>query len=260
LGLAAHNYESTCNCLPPGSDGNGLSVLTQLLPYIDQEKLFRLLDRTKGPLDKENKKVREVIIKVFVSPLDAPAAKAPDAEPDAEGFFGTNYFGNAGTNYALKDNNGVLFDQSRVQLLAITDGTSNTLMFIEGLQGDGGSKAVSVARQHVRLTTKELAGLKEESGSKEWKDGEKIAGDRGQYWISGKFLHTLQTVTRSLNDKNPDVDCGGKGGLSAPRGLIGGVNVGLCDGSVRFINEKVSFKTWQAAATRQGGEILGGDW
>ena len=260
LALAVHNYESTFNTLPAGRDGNGFSAHAHLLPYIEQERLYRSIDFKKDVLAKENKKAGEVAIQVFVSPLDTPAAKAPDAEPDAPAFFGTNYFSNAGTKYALKDNNGVFFEQSRLQLVGITDGISNTLLFLEGLRGDGGTKAVSVARQHVRLSDKELAGLKEESGSDEWKDDKKIVGERGKYWISGNFLYSVQTVTRPFNDKHPDVDCGGRGGLSAPRGLTGGVCVGMCDGSVRFVNDKVSFKTWQAAATRDGNEMLGADW
>jgi prepilin-type processing-associated H-X9-DG protein len=261
LAIGAHNYHDANNAMPAGLAANGFSAHAALLPYIEQENLFRLIDRKNEALSKENKKAREVLIKVFVSPLDnVVAAKVEAAEPVDVQFFGTNYFGNAGTKHALKDNNGLFFTDSKINIARIADGTSNTLLFIEGLQGDGGTKATTVARQHVRLTAKELGDLKEESGDTEWNDGKKIAGDRGQFWISGKFLHTVQTVTRNFNDKKPDVDCGGLGGLSAPRGLIGGVNVAMADGSVRFMNEKVSLKTWQAAATRDGGEVLGMDW
>jgi prepilin-type processing-associated H-X9-DG protein len=36
----------------------------------------------------------------------------------------------------------------------------------------------------------------------------------------------------------------------------GGVQVGLCDGSVRFVNEMVRLNVWQALATPRGGEVL----
>jgi prepilin-type N-terminal cleavage/methylation domain-containing protein/prepilin-type processing-associated H-X9-DG protein len=36
----------------------------------------------------------------------------------------------------------------------------------------------------------------------------------------------------------------------------GGVNIGFCDGSVRFIGETVSRSTWQGLATPRGGETL----
>ena len=40
----------------------------------------------------------------------------------------------------------------------------------------------------------------------------------------------------------------------------GGINVSLLDGSVRFVSESVSGKTWWDAITPAGGEVLGGDW
>ena len=260
LALGVHSYNDAYNTMPSGLDANGFSVHAHLLPYIEQENVYRLIDFKKDALSKENKKGREVLIKTFVSPLDTVVpAKVEAAEPVEAKSFGTNYFGSAGSKHALKDNNGLFFSDTKISLAKISDGTSNTLMFIEGLQGDGGTKATTVARQHVRLAAKDLGGLKEDAGTTQWKDDKQIAGDRGHSWISGKFLQTVQTATRNLNDKKPDVDCGGLGGLSAPRGLIGGVNVALADGSVRFLNEKVSLKTWQAASTRDGGEVIGMD-
>jgi prepilin-type N-terminal cleavage/methylation domain-containing protein/prepilin-type processing-associated H-X9-DG protein len=39
----------------------------------------------------------------------------------------------------------------------------------------------------------------------------------------------------------------------------GGVNVCLCDGSVRFIKDSISLQTWWALGTRNGGEIISSD-
>jgi prepilin-type processing-associated H-X9-DG protein len=47
-------------------------------------------------------------------------------------------------------------------------------------------------------------------------------------------------------------------GQAAARSLHpGGVNVLLGDGSVRFVTNGISANTWQALATRAGGEVLG---
>ena len=65
LGLAAHNYHSTYGALPPGNSGTGqvpaqnadsagaawLSNLTLLLPYIEQETIYKQL-RVNGSADK----------------------------------------------------------------------------------------------------------------------------------------------------------------------------------------------------------------
>jgi prepilin-type N-terminal cleavage/methylation domain-containing protein len=40
----------------------------------------------------------------------------------------------------------------------------------------------------------------------------------------------------------------------------GGINVGLGDGSVRFVAQGISGLTWWYALTPQGGEVLGPDW
>jgi prepilin-type N-terminal cleavage/methylation domain-containing protein/prepilin-type processing-associated H-X9-DG protein len=40
----------------------------------------------------------------------------------------------------------------------------------------------------------------------------------------------------------------------------GGINVGLADGSVRFLAAGMSGTTWWAACTPNGGEVLGSDW
>ncbi len=40
----------------------------------------------------------------------------------------------------------------------------------------------------------------------------------------------------------------------------GGMNVGLADGSVRFLSAGMSGTTWWAAVTPAGGEVLGSDW
>jgi prepilin-type N-terminal cleavage/methylation domain-containing protein/prepilin-type processing-associated H-X9-DG protein len=40
----------------------------------------------------------------------------------------------------------------------------------------------------------------------------------------------------------------------------GGINVGLGDGSVRFVSQGISGATWWFAMTPNGGEVLGPDW
>ena len=39
----------------------------------------------------------------------------------------------------------------------------------------------------------------------------------------------------------------------------GGVNLGLMDGSVRFIKNTISLPTWWALGTRAGGEVISAD-
>jgi prepilin-type N-terminal cleavage/methylation domain-containing protein len=50
LGLALHNYHSTNNKFP-GGDFNGWSVQGQLLPYIEQDNLYKNIDFNVDPLN-----------------------------------------------------------------------------------------------------------------------------------------------------------------------------------------------------------------
>ena len=50
-------------------------------------------------------------------------------------------------------------------------------------------------------------------------------------------------------------DFGGDGGVSALRSVSNGVNVGLCDGSVRFVDNKVNLDTWKLLSQRDDGQV-----
>ena len=53
---------------------------------------------------------------------------------------------------------------------------------------------------------------------------------------------------------------GGIGGaITATSNHPGGVNIGFCDGSVRFVKDAVNLQTWSALGTRNGREIVAGD-
>ncbi len=47
--------------------------------------------------------------------------------------------------------------------------------------------------------------------------------------------------------------------ITATSNHPGGVNVGFCDGSVKFVKDSVDLSTWWGLGTRNGHEIIGGD-
>jgi type II secretory pathway pseudopilin PulG len=203
IGLAAHNYHSNYDKLPPGYHGptpnvhymdgtqfgpyvNGnpnagnakwVGVLVYLLPYVEQENIYRQLrtmnDQTYlGTWWGTNPDVSlsQTRIKTFLCPSDgnetvtsgfAALFHSFDSGPPAgaEGvvmyIFGpnpprgkTNYTGIAGPGFSdgsvgapaslnanYRPYGGIFTNRSEVKLGTITDGTSNTLMFGEGLGG-----------------------------------------------------------------------------------------------------------------------------
>jgi prepilin-type processing-associated H-X9-DG protein len=40
----------------------------------------------------------------------------------------------------------------------------------------------------------------------------------------------------------------------------GGVNVAMCDGSIRFVTNNISQATWWAAGSPNNGDLLGSNW
>jgi prepilin-type processing-associated H-X9-DG protein len=250
IALACHNYHDTYNVLPPGNDANDFSAAARLLPYIEQENVYSQIDFKKPISDKANAEVRKTIIKVFLSPQD-PVQTVNDA------YGATNYLFNAGSKFGLVDNDGVFYQDSKIRIPDIVDGTSNTLMVGETLKGDGGKKAVDVHRQYVLLKEKDaLKTLTEDSGVADFKDNKHITGDRCASWMDGRFLQGTFTGTRMLNDGKPDVSCDGMGGLSGLRNLEEGTNVAMCDGSVRYVNQKVSLAVWKLLTSRNDGQPL----
>jgi prepilin-type processing-associated H-X9-DG protein len=249
IALAMHNYHDTYTSFPPGNDSNNFSAFARTLPFNEQFEAFQSIDFQKSIDDKANAKARKADIKLFVDPRDSIKTVNKDHGP-------TNYLLSAGSKPALADNNGLFYQDSKVQIKDIKDGTSNTMMAGETLKGDGAAKATTEKRQYVLLKKDDLKNLKDDAGVKDWQDNKNIAGNRGASWMDGRFLQTTFTGTRALNDAKPDVSCGGIGGLSGLRSDEDKVNVLLADGSVRVISAKVKQEVWKMLADRADGQKL----
>ncbi len=252
IGIAAFSYHDANNAFPAGNNKENFSAHAILLPYIEQGNLYNLIDFKKPMDDKANATVRATPIKIYLSPRDGIMSVNGD-------FGATNYLFCAGSKPALADNDGVFYQDSAVKVTDITDGTSNTLMTVETLKGDGGTKAQDVRRQYVLLKKDDLKDIKDEAGIKEWKDNKNIAGDRGASWMDGRFLQSTFTATRTANDEKPDVNCAGFGGLSGVRTVDKNVLVGFCDGSVRVLSKEVNLAVWKALGGRNDGTPLPAD-
>jgi type II secretory pathway pseudopilin PulG len=243
LMLALHNYHDAYGMFPSGVDDKHFSAASKLLPFIEQQNLYNLIDFKKSIDDKANAVVRQVIIKVLLSPQDPIFQAKP-------GWGATNYLFNEAS----------FFLNSKEKIQAITDGTSVTIAIGETLKGDGKKQAVDVHRQYVLLKKEDLKSTGPDTGVKYFKDNKDIAGDRCASWMDGRFLQGVFNGKLRPNDERPDVSCGGVSGVSALRSFSGIVQVGMFDGSVRAVTTKISHKTWKAAMTPKAGDVLGTDW
>jgi type II secretory pathway pseudopilin PulG len=243
LMLAVHNYHSAYNSLPPGVDDNHFSTASKLLPFIEQQNVYNMIDFKRPIDDKANAEMRKVRIKVFLS--------AADPIESVKQEWGA-------TNYLFNDK--VFSLNSKTLLSSITDGTSNTIGLGETLKGDGKNKATDVKRQYVLLKKDDLKQTGPNTGVGYFKDDKNIAGDRCASWMDGRFLQGTFNSRLQPNDERPDVSCGGVSGVSALRSFTDFVIVGLLDGSARNVKNTISKNTWQYAMDPNDGMVLGPDW
>ncbi len=79
------------------------------------------------------------------------------------------------------------------------------------------------------------------------------------------YSHVMAPNTISCTGSNDPTgyyssDNGGFGAaITATSNHPGGVNVGFCDGSVKFIKNSTALATWWALGTRSGHEIISAD-
>jgi prepilin-type processing-associated H-X9-DG protein len=140
LALALHEYHNAQNTFPYGfrSEGNpdnmaysgwGLSIL----PFIEQEALYASSTAayavSPSPFNNPPHSALCSVVKTFLCPSDPRVFRAQVSERTHELVAFTSFLGISGRNYQTKD--GVLFQDSIVNILSITDGTSNTLLLGE---------------------------------------------------------------------------------------------------------------------------------
>jgi hypothetical protein len=121
IGLALHNYHDTYGVLPAAAivDKKGKPLLSwrvAILPFIDQNNLYKQF-KLDEPWDSEhNKKLAETIVKVYQLPYG-------ESKPGI-----THYRSFVGNGAAFEPIQGLKFSQ-------FTDGTSNTLFVVEAAEG-----------------------------------------------------------------------------------------------------------------------------
>jgi len=259
IGLALHNHHDTTGRFPAGVDANRFSAQVYLLPYIEQDNLHKTIDFTVPANHANNSGPRGRRVPIFICPSD-PAAGALPA-----GFGGNCYAANYGNDifWNRPDTNGVFsFNPEGCTFADITDGTSNTAAFAERRVGDFNN---AVATERSDLFTASGGGpstadqayatcqaVDPTSLSSQWRS------DYGGYWLQGWHM-TLYTHAGPPNARSCGFPTNSTMMMPTQSSHTQGLNVGLCDGSVRFVRNSISIATWRAVGSRNGGEVVGND-
>jgi hypothetical protein len=294
LGLALHNYHDVYNMFCyrmggttfAGTNGNDsnwgrLSGNVGLLPYIDQAPLFNRISEPltiggtnyppmgPGPW-MSNYQPWTVKIPGFVCPSDT-------RHYEGDTFGHTSYPFCSGDSINVNSNNprGVFGTQSSTGIRDMLDGTSNTILMGERMFPTSTNDLATVTFTGSPITipidcqsTYDPATRKYTSGAPRTFTGSRWAD--GGSGVTG--FNTILPVNSPscMNNTSHEAQ---EGFYSASSRHVGGCQVLMGDGAVRFISENINsgnlsasatnisgqspFGVWGALGTRSGGEVVG---
>ena len=270
LGLAAHNYHDAHGHLPPvigyypPASGAFGTCFFHLLPFIEQDNLYRSalgsvpFPPPDGPtvvLSPGNNNVYSQPVKTFLCPSDPSVG--PDRVVTINGFpFGASCY--APNAWVIGDRV-AMTPQGKARIPAdIPDGTSNTILHAE---------------KYARCTNTTMAPQFQDGGTAWAYSGAPFAFQPPPMsppragFVPAFAIRTFAangapdaTGEGSIFQVKPTPFLGNCDPTRAATAHAGGILVGLADGSVRTLAPTMSGKTWWAAVTPAGGEVLGSDW
>ncbi len=285
IGLALHGFHDSNGQFPSGDpqkacpDYPGIparlyrwSPHAMITPYMEQYNIYRALNLDvplyghtgdyRGPgfgVHPDNVEPVSRMVKSFLCPSDR--------ERKIDDRFGpTNYTACWGsgvppwTVHATQETDGVFFSNSRTRFANVPDGASNTTMFSESTlwPGDTGSTLTpgNMANVIVSFRSKTVSALSEDLCST---IGSRVSTSRNARWIDGWPRYC--GYDHRLSPNSPVPDCSRVAPMrefwkAARSRHPGGVNLLLCDGSVRFVGETIDLQTWHALGSRDGGEVI----
>lgn len=233
LGLATHNYEFSAEHLPSGSInetgpireeaiGKHIGWMVQILPYLEQQALYRQFDLSQGVYASANAKPRMARISSFLCP-----SQPFTSEEMSGGVAGSSSYAACYSDSEVpidSDNNGTFFRNSRIKFSDITDGSSNTIFLGEKVSESPDLGWASGTRATLRNGSKFApAPPRKQTVPTPSETGSLIAGGFSSY-------HT------------------------------GGGNFVLGDGSMRFFSYTMDPKVFQNLCNREDGEFVSHDW
>lgn len=306
LGLAHHNYHDVYNTFiyrkgghinygGAGDDrgnSNRLSGYMGLMPYIEQAALFNMAaagDMTAatpippgGPPGWSGWAPWNKVISAVQCPSDGFRSNRS---------LTANYVFNIGdTNRGSRDSRnvrGVFGYQTRIGMRDITDGTSNTILMGEHVVAEFGQFTTGANDSPLVITSfaQNWTGnvpstCKAMALGTRWPAGTLVKGKMGNCMWDGQAERTGMTTIIAPN--GPSCSDDANVNADSPNSIVtpssyhtGGVQVVLCDGSVRFISENIDtgnltiatplntanqaspYGVWGALGTRASGEVIG---
>jgi prepilin-type N-terminal cleavage/methylation domain-containing protein len=259
LGLACHTYHDALGFLPPARvcRNSYPTWAVLILPYVEQDALYRQWDLTRGYRFQQTAAARQTSVKVYY----CPARRGPMVSPDQmtqtnnlplpAGALG-DYAVCTGTNLGSDNTaNGAILCAHVPNPPATNNDDNPTdpgydLTIIPSFKGyttlnslpDGTSTTLLVGEKHVTLG----------------QFGVHLSGDGPFY--SGADYWNAQRNTATVPAPTPQT-------TASQTRRFGSYHQGICqfvfaDGSVHALSNNIALSTFQALATRAGGEPVSG--
>ncbi|MEN6450249.1 MAG: DUF1559 domain-containing protein [Thermoguttaceae bacterium] len=150
IGLGLQNYHATCGSFPPGgvearmtinpktgrfygASGRQLAWSAYLLPYVEQDSLYRQLDLSKAFDAPQNAAAAAIPLAVYLCPSTARSSNI------VQGRGACDYGGMYGERITSPNNppkGSMLYDQA-ISIRDITDGTTSTIVVAEDARNTG---------------------------------------------------------------------------------------------------------------------------
>jgi prepilin-type N-terminal cleavage/methylation domain-containing protein/prepilin-type processing-associated H-X9-DG protein len=253
LALACHNYHDANRAFPLAYDYNAYATeIIPLLPFLEQDALYRQFQTVGGWADPTIPGgPASTPLAVLACPSDAlPSPPTTHFTTGTDVYVGLgSYLGNFGATPSGASQviglDGIFnqYGEAPVSILAITDGTSSTILFGERYSSDPNWNAIATAVGSTDIPFYALVAP--------W-GGEAFGGPLGDGFYPLNYLLPPFTSVDAL-DLGPRAYAFGSG-------HPGGANFALCDGSVRFISNAVNSTPTllPALCTRAGGEVVDG--
>ncbi len=278
FGLAFHNYQSTCRVFPPGAMGTGWhsSAFMHLLPYMDFAPLYNTLNFqgvSPGGIPYGGDTSNDVAL----SNVSPPLFHCPSSDLSKVAAFNTSrkittvsykvicgsWTDNRSparsylTNKGYVSFNGVLPMNTAIDLAAITDGSSNTIMLGEQ---SGSVKSASGQALDFRGSSTEGAWMGTDlSGT----PGNGASGDSYntttvRYPIGYKGFTGSRSDGFNVNDLTAVPLVAFPPGQNQPFNSVhtGGAYVLRADGGTRFLSSSIDLSILLKLAQRDDGNIL----